>query len=269
MISSAVFLENIKETWKRWCMTVFGLCLIQLLLILSCVPTGKSILLNLEEYFLDPVLQLVSLKLSDPSVSGTLTTVFFGFWVLLLPTLYTLRRAEELVAEGMESGRLISYIVTPLGRENVIRTEAFSLVLDQFSMLAVSAGAGLLFSGLFCSDTQNVTAFLFQSLEAFAVQFVLGGFAFLVSCFGFGKTTRRLLLWGLTGGGFFLYLLGGLGGWLEIPGGFTVFSVLRQESLLADNGGLAAAFFLLLGIVFYGLAVLIFQKKELKFGKRN
>ena len=71
MISSAVFLENIKETWKRWCMTVLGLCLIQLLLILSCVPTGKSILLNLEEYFLDPVLQLVSLKLSDPSVSGT------------------------------------------------------------------------------------------------------------------------------------------------------------------------------------------------------
>ena len=259
MISSAVFLENIKETWKRWCMTVFGLCLIQLLLILSCVPTGKSILLNLEEYFLDPVLQLVSLKLSDSSVSGTLTTVFFGFWVLLLPTIYTLCRAEELVAEGMESGRLISYIVTPLGRENVIRTEAFSLVLDQFSMLA----------GLFCSDTQNVTAFLFQSLEAFAVQFVLGGFAFLVSCFGFGKSTRRLLLWGLTGGGFFLYLLGGLGGWLEIPGGFTVFSVLRQESLLADNGGLAAAFFLLLGIVFYGLAVLIFQKKELKFGKRN
>lgn len=136
-------------------------------------------------------------------------------------------------------------------------------------MLAVSAGAGLLFSGLFCSDTQNVTAFLFQSLEAFAVQFVLGGFAFLVSCSGFGKSTRRLLLWGLTGGGFFLYLLGGLGGWLEIPGGFTVFSVLRQESLLADNGGLAAAFFLLLGIVFYGLAVLIFQKKDLKFGKRN
>ena len=159
--------------------------------------------------------------------------------------------------------------MTPLGRENVIRTEAFSLVLDQFSMLAVSAGAGLLFSGLFCSDTQNVTAFLFQSLEAFAVQFVLGGFAFLVSCSGFGKSTRRLLLWGLTGGGFFLYLLGGLGGWLEIPGGFTVFSVLRQGSLLADNGGLAAAFFLLLGIVFYGLAVLIFQKKELKFGKRN
>ena len=87
----------------------------------------------------------------------------------------------------------------------MIRTEAFSLVLDQFSMLAVSAGAGLLFSGLFCSDTQNVTAFLFQSLEAFAVQFVLGGFAFLVSCSGFGKSTRRLLLWGLTGGGFFLY----------------------------------------------------------------
>ena len=109
VISSAVFLESIKETWKRWCMTVFGLCLIQLLLILSCVPTGKSILLNLEEYFLDPVLQLVSLKLSDPSVSGTLTTVFFGFWVLLLPTIYTLCRAEELVAEGMESGRLISY----------------------------------------------------------------------------------------------------------------------------------------------------------------
>ena len=214
-------------------------------------------------------MQLVSLKLSEPSFSGTLTTVFFGFWVLLLPTLYTLRRAEELVAEGMENGRLICYIVTPLGRENVIRTEAFSLVLDQFSMLTVSAGAGLLFSGLFSSDTQNVAAFLFHALEAFAVQFVLGGFAFLVSCSGFEKRIRRLLLWGLTGGGFFLYLLGGLGGWLERLGCFTVFSVLRQESLLADNGGLAAAFFLLLGIVLYGLAVLIFQKKELKFGKRN
>ena len=117
MVSSPVFLENIKETWKKWCGIELALCLILALLILSCVPTGESLLLGLEEYFLDPALKLVSLKLTDPSVSGTVATVFFGFWALLLPTVYTLRRAEELVAEGMESGRLIVYIATPLGRE--------------------------------------------------------------------------------------------------------------------------------------------------------
>ena len=160
MVSSPVFLENIKETWKKWCGIELALCLILALLILSCVPTGESLLLGLEEYFLDPALKLVSLKLTDPSVSGTVATVFFGFWALLLPTVYTLRRAEELVAEGMESGRLIVYIATPLGREKVIRTEAFSLVFGQFAMLAVSMGAGVLFAELLRPGELEIMEFL-------------------------------------------------------------------------------------------------------------
>lgn len=51
MVSSPVFLENIKETWKKWCGIELALCLILALLILSCVPTGESLLLGLEEYF--------------------------------------------------------------------------------------------------------------------------------------------------------------------------------------------------------------------------
>ena len=76
MVSSPVFLENIKETWKKWCGIELALCLILALLILSCVPTGESLLLGLEEYFLDPALKLVSLKLTDPSVSGTVAGRF-------------------------------------------------------------------------------------------------------------------------------------------------------------------------------------------------
>lgn len=269
MVSSPVFLENIKETWKKWCGIELALCLILALLILSCVPTGESLLLGLEEYFLDPALKLVSLKLTDPSVSGTVATVFFGFWALLLPTVYTLRRAEELVAEGMESGRLIVYIATPLGREKVIRTEAFSLVFGQFAMLAVSMGAGVLFAELLRPGELEIMEFLFLGLGAFAIQFVLGAFGFLISCSGMGKKLRALFLRGLTGLSFVLYLLGNLGGILELPGNLAVFSVLRPERFGAGNGALAAAFLLLLGLVFYGFAFLIFRKKDLQFGRKG
>ena len=269
MVSSPVFLENIKETWKKWCGIELALCLILALLILSCVPTGESLFLGLEEYFLDPALKLVSLKLTDPSVSGTVATVFFGFWALLLPTVYTLRRAEELVAEGMESGRLIVYIATPLGREKVIRTESFSLVFGQFAMLAVSMGAGVLFAELLRPGELEIMEFLFLGLGAFAIQFVLGAFGFLISCSGMGKKLRALFLWGLTGLSFVLYLLGNLGGILELPGNLAVFSVLRPERFGAGNGALAAAFLLLLGLVFYGFAFLIFRKKDLQFGRKG
>ena len=250
MVSSPVFLENIKEAWKKWCGIELTLCLVLALLILSCVPTGESLLLDLEEYFLDPALKLVSLKLTDSSVSGTVNTVFFGFWALLLPTVYTLRRAEELVADGMESGRLIVYIATPLGREKVIRTEAFSLVFGQFTMLAVSLGAGVLFTELLRPGELRIPEFLFLGLEAFAVQFVLGAFGFLISCSGIGKKLRGLFLWGLAGN-------------------LTVFSVLRPERRGTGNGALAAAFLLLLGIVLYSLAFLAFRKRDLKFGRKG
>ena len=269
MVSSPVFLENIKEAWKKWCGIELTLCLVLALLILSCVPTGESLLLDLEEYFLDPALKLVSLKLTDSSVSGTVNTVFFGFWALLLPTVYTIRRAEELVADGMESGRLIVYIATPLGREKVIRTEAFSLVFGQFTMLAVSLGAGVLFTELLRPGELRIPEFLFLGLEAFAVQFVLGAFGFLISCSGIGKKLRGLFLWGLAGAGFLLYLLGNLGGVLEILGNLTVFSVLRPERRGTGNGALAAAFLLLLGIVLYSLAFLAFRKRDLKFGRKG
>ena len=269
VVSSPVFLENIREDWKKWCGTGLALCVILALLFLSCVPTGESLLLGLEEYFLDPALQLVSLKLTDPSVSGTLATVFFGFWALLLPAVYTFSRAEALVAEGMESGRLITYIATPLGREKVIRTEAFSLVFGQFSMVAAFMGAGLFLGEFLCPGELEIPDFLFRCVGAFAVQFVLGGFGFLVSCSGVGKKLRRLLLWGLTGLGFLLYLVGNLGGILEIPGNLTVFSVLRPDRFQKGDGSLTAAFLVLVGIIFYSLAFLVFQKRDLKFGRKG
>ena len=182
---------------------------------------------------------------------------------------FTLRRAEELVAEGMESGRLIVYIATPLGREKVIRTEAFSLVFGQFAMLAVSMGAGVLFAELLRPGELEIMEFLFLGLGAFAIQFVLGAFGFLISCSGMGKKLRALFLCGLTGLSFVLYLLGNLGGILELPGNLTVFSVLRPERFGAGNGALAAAFLLLLGLVFYGFAFLIFRKKDLQFGRKG
>ena len=169
----------------------------------------------------------------------------------------------------MESGRLIVYIATPLGREKVIRTEAFSLVFGQFAMLAVSMGAGVLFAELLRPGELEIMEFFFLGLGAFAIQFVLGAFGFLISCSGMGKKLRALFLWGLTGLSFVLYLLGNLGGILELPGNLAVFSVLRPERFGAGNGALAAAFLLLLGLVFYGFAFLIFRKKDLQFGRKG
>ena len=203
MVSSPVFLENIKETWKKWCGIELALCLILALLILSCVPTGESLLLGLEEYFLDPALKLVSLKLTDPSVSGTVATVFFGFWALLLPTVYTLRRAEELVAEGMESGRLIVYIATPLGRESDPHGSVF-LVFGQFATLAVSMGAMPWWS-FYVRESLRLWS-SFSGPGSLCHPVCAGAFGFLISARN-GEKPCALFLWGLTGLSFVLYLL--------------------------------------------------------------
>lgn len=243
--------------------------LILALLILSCVPTGESLLLGLEEYFLDPALKLVSLKLTDPSVSGHSRHCFLRFLGASAPDGIHASPGGRAGGGGNGDRRLIVYIATPLGREKVIRTEAFSLVFGQFAMLAVSMGAGVLFAELLRPGELEIMEFLFLGLGAFAIQFVLGAFGFLISCSGMGKKLRALFLWGLTGLSFVLYLLGNLGGILELPGNLTVFSVLRPERFGAGNGALAAAFLLLLGLVFYGFAFLIFRKKDLQFGRKG
>lgn len=103
------------------------------------------------------------------------------------------------------------------------------MFFGQFAMLAVSMGAGVLFAELLRPGELEIMEFLFLGLGAFAIQFVLGAFGFLISCSGMGKKLRALFLWGLTGLSFVLYLLGNLGGILELPGNLAVFSVLRPE----------------------------------------
>ena len=93
-----------------------ALCLILALLILSCMPTGEKPPSGTGRIFSESALKLVSLKFTDHFGLLTQSALFSsGFWVLLLPTVYTLRRAEELVAGGNETWYAHRSIATPLG----------------------------------------------------------------------------------------------------------------------------------------------------------
>ena len=102
----------------------------------------------------------------------------------------------------------------------------------QFAMLAVSMGSWRSLLRSFCvRESFRLWSSFFWAWEPLPSSLCWGAFGFLISCSNGEKSCALCFSQGLTGLSFVLYLLGNLGGILELPGNLTVFSVLRPETV--------------------------------------
>nr|MBO4517450.1 ABC transporter permease subunit [Clostridia bacterium] len=156
-------------------------------------------------------------------------SVFFKIAGLLLPIIYMIMAANNLIAGQVDSGSMAYVLSTPTKRSTVSATQALYLIGSLFLMFVCTAISSVI--SIFIVDVKtdlNAAKLLLINLNAFIVMFAMSGIAFLASSV-FNRSKKAMSI----GGGLNIFFL--VATILGLFGSPVIPSVIRMDSLKYFN----------------------------------
>lgn len=204
-------------------------------------------------------------------------SVYFKMAGLLLPIIYIIMTANNLISSQVDNGSMAYVLATGTKRSSVIFTQIVYLVASIFAMsLASMVTSFICFSCVSVSNTSmSYGSLALMSLCSFATLFAFGGINFLTSCI-FSREKRSMAI----GGGLSIFSLVatmlGLFGSKEIPSivrfsslnYFNYFSIISLFDVPSIVDGTTTylwkmAILFVIGLVGFGIGETVFKKKDL------
>ena len=234
---------------------------------------GSSFLTSLPESVSASLEELGSMDLFALIVGS----IYFKMAGLLLPIIYIIMVANNLIAGQVDSGSMAYILSTSTKRKQVVFTQAMFLITSIFAMFSLVTIVGLVTLAIIGGPAIKMTMgqFALLNLGTFITLFAMSGISFLASCF-FNRGKRSMAV----GGGINMFFL--VASMLGLFGSKVLPSVVRIDSLNFFNyctiislfdevsilGGTTTfiwklAILLVVGVVCYVLGGLKFRKKDL------
>lgn len=206
----------------------------------------------------------------------------FGLACILMPMVYTIILANNLVANKVETGSLAFSLATPIKRSSFIITEAIYLIMIEaffglmlFIGALIARGIGIAIGGDDLITYLPVNDLAQYALGSFMVSLCVSSICFLASCY-FNKSNNSIGVGGGINIVFFILSILGLFGTKVIPGTvridmmnyfnyFTIISLYDGMSVMEGTSIYWYKLLALLGIsiVCYVLGIIKFDRKDL------
>ncbi len=204
-------------------------------------------------------------------------SIYFKMAGLLLPIIYIIMVANNLVAGQVDSGSMAYVLSTSTKRKQVVFTQAIFLVVSIFAMCLCTTVTSFICLSTLNNTTISLTygQLALLNLGAFMVLFAMSGISFFASCF-FNRSKYSLAFGGGINMFFLVSTILGLFGSKVLPtvvridslkffNYCTIISLFDELSIL--NGTLTfiwkLAILLVIGVGFYIAGSLKFKKKDL------
>ncbi len=197
-------------------------------------------------------------------LQGFLNSYLYGMILLVFPMLYSLLRANGLLAGYLEKGSLVQLLAAPVKKSTIARTQLLVLLAGQLLLLGfctiVQYGAVQhLFPGeLLLSGLLRVNGGLL------VLQFFMGGLCFCLSALAVSSRQYMGLAAGICTGMYLIRMLSNLGGDLKKLQYMTFFTLFQPNGLQTGKGGATIGIIVLLAgaFLFFGIGILGFRKRE-------
>lgn len=217
-------------------------------------------------------------ELGQMDIFGMITgSVYFKMAGLLLPIIYIIMVANNLIAGQVDSGSMAYVLSTSTKRRQVIFTQAIFLIASLFAMFACVTVTGMVCMA--CLDKTMITISYYEigmlSLGAFITLFAMSGISFLASCW-FNRSKHSMSIGGGINMFFLVATMLGLFGSNVLPGVIrlsslnffnycSIISLFDEISIMAGTTTFIwkLAILAVVGIVCYIVGALKFEKKDL------
>lgn len=240
----------------------------------------ESLLIEISSSFLSSLPQAVSDALEEIGKADLYTlivgSIFYKLAGLLLPIIYMIMVANNLIAGQVDSGSMAYILSTSTKRKSVVITQAIYLVGSLLAMFTLTTITGCISLSIITEDVElTYGKLILLNLGAFLVLLALSGLCFFTSCL-FDRSKRSMAI----GGGLSIFAL--VAAMLGLFGSPVIPSVIRLNALNYFNYTTIISLFdvvsimdgttvfiykfiilFILGIIGYITGSYIFTKKDL------
>lgn len=259
MFSKAIFKQTLKANIKLW--LIFTIITSVFLAILIAVFEPKTI---------SDVMEMVkdtgiSNLLQNTTFLGMLSSTFYTLHGVLLPVVYIILTANNLIANQVDRGSMAYLLSTPTKRSTIVITQAIYLIGALVVMFLVLIGVGLICIHIFQDGTDvDISEFLLLNVGLFLLMFATSSISFLFSCM-FNLSKHALALGGGLPIPFFLFdLMASVNESLENFKYISLNTLFPKDAILSgDHFALQFIVLAIIGIILYSISIRVFEEKDL------
>ena len=242
---------------------------------------SKSIIADMSKTLVESLPEKVASSLSeigDLDVYGlVIGSIFYRIAGLLLPMIFVIMTANNLIAGQVDSGSMAYVLSTPTKRRTVTITQMAYLICSLFAMFALTTITSVVCLAIVSSPEITITygQILLLNLGAFITMFAISGICFLASSL-FNRSKMSMSIGGGLSMFFLVATILGLFGSSVIPSAIridamhyfnyvSIISLFDATSILAGSLTYLWKFAILIvvGIVTYLIGIFKFDKKDL------
>ncbi len=204
-------------------------------------------------------------------------SIFYKMAGLLLPIIYMIMVANNLIAGQVDSGSMAYVLSTSTKRKQVVFTQAIFLVSSLFAMFVMTTITSVVCLSILDvpSITLTYSQLILLNLGAFLTMFAMSGLSFMASCI-FNRSKRSMAIGGGLNMFFLVATMLGLFGSQVLPSVirlnalnyFNFVSVISLFDVVSILGGTTTfiwklAILVTIGVVLYFIGARRFEKKDL------
>ncbi len=259
-----LYQKEMKGSWKL--LVIFaGILSMYICVIVSMFDPELAQAMAQFEELMPQVMAAVGMTNPGDTLASFLSAYLYGMILLVFPMVYTIIRANGLVARYVEQGSMAQLLSAPVKRQRIVLTQLSSLftgvvLLVAFCTALEYAAAQLMFPGeLALSQLLSLNGGLL------ALHLFMAGFSFLCSCI-FNESKYALgVSAGVLSVSYLLQMLANMGGRLENLKYATFFTLFNPNGLLEGSGSAWGGIGVLLALALLcsSLSILVFCKKDM------
>lgn len=264
MISGVLYRREMKNSLKM--LVIFAAILsMYISMIISMYDPEKADVLKQFEQMMPELMAAVGMQNTSSTLIGFMSSYLYGMLLLVFPMVYTMMRANGLIAKYVDRGSMAVLVTGSVHRCTVVLTQTAVLCSGIFLLLFYCTALEFAVAEMLFPGQLLLADLLRMNLGLLALQLFIGGLCFLCSCLF--NDTRYSIGFG-AGIPTFLYIvqmIANLGGNAENAKYFTFFTLYQPDALAGgDSQAVLCAWILLAGaVLFFAASAVIFEKKYL------
>ena len=211
------------------------------------------------------LMSAVGMSAGAATLIGFLSSYLYGFILLIIPLIFTIICANNLIAKYTDRGSLVSLLAAPIKRSTVAFTQMFVLLFGILVLIIYTTALEILVANGMFPNALDIPKLLLLNLGLLGLHFFIGGICFLFSCIF--SDVKNSLTYG-AGIPLIMYILQALanmGGNAENVKYFTFFTLFNPDNIIAykNEAYWGISILWVAAIILFWIAISIFSKKDL------
>lgn len=264
MINLTLYKREMKGSWKI--LLIFAAILtLYISIIVSMYDPEMANMLEQFSEALPEIMAAVGMVGGASNLAGFLSSYLYGFLLLIFPMVYTILRANGLVARYVDRGSMVSLVAAPIKRRTIALTQMLVLITGIAALLLYCTILEIGCSAIMFPGELDIPAILKLNVGLLCLHLFIAGICFLASCL-FSDTKYSLGMGaGIPALMYILQMLANVGGNAKNVKYATFFTLFNADRILAgETMAIIGVIILFIGaIALYVTSTLVFCKRDL------